>query len=98
VIKEQTAKALDRLTSGESVDDAIANAFCQGVTSLANTGQLPDASDWRDFLIAQVEQRLIGASHNVVEDKVQQFDAAANLSAINPGVANYYVRGCAARL
>jgi hypothetical protein len=98
LVKRQTVKALDELLSEEAVEEGVASAFCQGVTSLANEGALPEGSDWRDFLISYVEQRLIGVSHTVVEEKVDEFNAAANLSQIDSGTASYYVRGCLARL
>lgn len=97
-VKARTVKALDELLSAESVDEALAGALCQGVTSLANQGSLPDGSDWRDFLISFVEGRLVGVSHTIVADKVDELNATANLAQINAASARYYLQGCVARL
>lgn len=97
VVRQHTAAALDDLTSAEAIDEVIAGAFCQGVTSLANVGALPGGSDWGSFLVSHVEQRKLGFSHSLVEDKVSDFEAAGNLSQINPRAAQYYVQECLAR-
>ena len=93
----QAADDLQRLQNGDEVERALGDAFCDGVTTVAQDGELPNEADWASFLQDQVESQVFDVSPDVVEDKVEQFVAAANLTQINSGLAARYVQACGRR-
>lgn len=82
----------------EAVEAALASAFCEGATSIVNTGELPTGADWGEFLVGEVESQVTGVSHDVVQDKVEQFVAAAELSQMSGAAAVRYAQICGPRL
>jgi hypothetical protein len=88
---------LKQLSKDDRVEDALQDAFCEGVTSLVNSGSLPDDEAWGGYLTTQVEKQAAGASVKEIEDKVGEFEAAGNLASTNVGAARAYLKACALR-
>lgn len=94
----QAADDLQRLQrEGDEVERAVGDAFCDTVTTVGQDGELPSGEDWAGFLQDQVENQVFGVSPDVVEDKVEEFVAAGNLSQINSGLAARYAQACVGR-
>ncbi len=94
----QMADDLQRLDrEGDNVDVALGNAFCDGVTTVAQDGELPDGEDWAGFLQGRIEDQVFEVSPGVIGDKVEEFEAAANLAQVNPGLAVRYAQACGPR-
>jgi hypothetical protein len=89
------AEQITRLdTSPSAVDQVLAEAACEGFTSIANTGQLPDRGDWTRFMIGKVTGRLIRVDPYYLRNKVEGLTAATNAFGYNPQLAVWYARGC----
>jgi hypothetical protein len=86
-------------TSPSAADQILAEAACEGFTSLANTEQLPDGQAWTQFLIGRVAQRLkaFGYAYHYLylKTKVDQLTATSNLAfKYNPQIARQYAYAC----
>jgi len=81
------------------VDQFLADAACEGFTSLANTKQLPDGQAWSEFLAGRLTRRFdalrVPYSYLYVKSKADQLTATSNLAfGYNPNIALQYARAC----
>jgi hypothetical protein len=94
---ETAAERLKQLRKDDRVNDALQEAFCQGVTSLIESGSLPNNEAWGEYLTTQVEKQAAGASVKEIEGKVDEFEAAGKLASTNGGAAHAYLKACVLR-
>ena len=91
---------LDQLAVSEDpYGYAITTAFCTGLDLLANgfdpeTEAPPTHESWTDFLKAQVKVILPNNPVALVENAVDRFSTAADLSQFQPQVAVRYLQYC----
>lgn len=96
---------LDRVAaSDDPFGEALVIATCDGLTQIADQSREsdgnvigPDARAWEDYLNEAVAVLLPKKSAGVISSRVSQFNNAAQLASIDPGMARVYVQQCALR-
>jgi hypothetical protein len=91
---EAASEKLHKLTEDDAIEKQLEAAVCNGLTSLANTDELPNNDEWESFLISQVEAASLGVSLDEIENKVKEFEASSHIASVSPPVATQYLRAC----
>jgi len=77
------------------LDQILAGAACETVTSYVNDEEPPSAAGWTRFIIGQASSRIgPGYDITVVQSKAESLRATIMLAQDNPGVAARYAQAC----
>jgi len=96
---DSLATDLNKIAASEDpYGKALASAMCTGLGELADnendSAPPPSQEDWRTFLVAQIHVLLPNNLLALVQAKVNQFLATADLALIDPRLAATYYQEC----
>jgi hypothetical protein len=85
---------LDQLANADPVGEAVRSAFCSVLTTSINNNSLPTGDQWAGMIAGEAQQQALGVSVTEIQDKADQFAAAAELAQMSPQAAVRYAQGC----
>jgi hypothetical protein len=96
---------LDKIAASEEpFGEALVIATCYGLSHIARQAEEtqgpilpPPAEEWERFLTEELTVLLRSEAADAIRSRVEQFNNAAQLAAINPHSAHIYVQQCALR-